>query len=320
MLLLSRLYYYSSDKFHTFLRELVTDEIMEFDTSMYFTLQEKNAYSVPDATIRQNSFKVTIETKRSDSFRIDQIKKHMESFGNEDYKILLTLSPYPLNKKSEQEIKKEVENYNAIKNLSNEKRVIHKHCTFSDIVSLIEDVLDDRDYEFHDILNDYKDYCVFCNLIKEKNRWMRAITSGISFESNLKFKLYYDPQSRGFSEHGYIGLYKQKAIRAIGRLVNIIEADYIDGKLIIKNSDEPVTEEQKTNIINAVADAKQYGWDISQNHNFFCVDNFYKTNYIKNTKNPLQRAKYFDLYKILGDSKEHTTEEIADYLRDKTWD
>lgn len=256
MLLLSTLYYFSSDKFHIFLRELVSAEILEFDTNMYFTLQEKNVNSVPDATIRQKSFKVTIETKRLDNFEVDQIKKHLESFGNEDYKILITLSPYPLKKKLEQEIKKEVENYNTTNNLLNEKRVIHKHCTFSDIVSLIEDVLDDRDYEFHDILSDYKDYCTLYNLIKEKNRWMRAVTVGISFESNFKFKLYYDPQSRGFSEHGYIGLYKQKSIRAVGRLVNIIEADYIDGELIIKNSDEPVTEEQKTNIINAIIDVK----------------------------------------------------------------
>lgn len=320
MLLFSRLYYYSSDKFHTLLRELVTEEITNFETEMVFTLQERNANSVPDATIRQNSFKVVIETKRYDSFRIDQIRNHLDSFNNEDYKILITLSPYPLNNQMKQEIKNEVDSFNITKTLINEKRALHRHCTFSDIVSLIGDVLDERDYEFQDILNDYKDYCVFCSLIKEKNRWMRAITAGVSFESNLKFKLYYDPQSRGFSEHGYIGLYKQKAIRAIGRLENIIEANYIEGQLIIKNSDDPVTEEQKLNIISAVLDAKQYGWDISLGHNFFCVDNFYETEYVKNTPYPLQRTKFFDLYKILNDNREHSTEEIAKLINQKIWE
>ena len=49
MLLLSRLYAYSSDKFFNFLKsEIFCDS---FDPQLVFNLQEKNQNSIPDATI-----------------------------------------------------------------------------------------------------------------------------------------------------------------------------------------------------------------------------------------------------------------------------
>ena len=55
MLLLSRLYSYSSDKFFRFLKsEYFSDS---FNPEIIFTLQEKSVDSIPDATITQESFK-----------------------------------------------------------------------------------------------------------------------------------------------------------------------------------------------------------------------------------------------------------------------
>ena len=57
------------------------------------------------------------------------------------------------------------------------------------------------------------------NLIPDDGNWMRAIVAGKqSLEDNLKYDFYYDQASRGYSGHGYIGLYKGKSIRAIGKL------------------------------------------------------------------------------------------------------
>ena len=38
----------------------------------------------------------------------------------------------------------------------------------------------------------------------------------------MALTLFYDQESRKFSEHGYIGLYKDKSIRAIGKLKKTI--------------------------------------------------------------------------------------------------
>ena len=42
--------------------------------------------------------------------------------------------------------------------------------------------------------------------------------SRYNFQDNMDLDLFYDQESRKFSEHGYIGLYKDKSIRAIGKL------------------------------------------------------------------------------------------------------
>ena len=66
MLLLSRLYSYSSDKFFRFLKsEFFSDG---FEPEIVFTLQEKSEESVPDATITQEGFKLVVETKCQTGF------------------------------------------------------------------------------------------------------------------------------------------------------------------------------------------------------------------------------------------------------------
>ena len=91
MLLLSRLYSYSSDKFFRFLKsEYFSDS---FNPEIIFTLQEKSVDSIPDATITQESFKIVVETKMSDWFYSEQLMRHLKSFGDEKYKVIITLAP-----------------------------------------------------------------------------------------------------------------------------------------------------------------------------------------------------------------------------------
>ena len=81
MLLLSRLYQYSSDKFFRLLKtEFFSDS---FEPEIAFNLQEKSVDSIPDATITQESFKIVVETKMSDLFDSNQLMRHLSSFGGE---------------------------------------------------------------------------------------------------------------------------------------------------------------------------------------------------------------------------------------------
>lgn len=69
----------------------------------------------------------------------------------------------------------------------------------------------------------------------------------------------------------------------------------------IISSDFAVTKLQEENIKNAIISAKKDNpsWNIDINHRFFIADKFYETNYIKDTKYPLQGTKSFDLLDIL---------------------
>ena len=102
MLLLSRLYSYSSDKFFRFLKsEYFSDS---FNPEIIFTLQEKSVDSIPDATITQEGFKIVVETKMSDWFYEDQLLRHLNSFGDEKYKVMITLAPELMDENKNEEI------------------------------------------------------------------------------------------------------------------------------------------------------------------------------------------------------------------------
>ncbi|KUO76473.1 MAG: hypothetical protein APF81_06480 [Desulfosporosinus sp. BRH_c37] len=64
LLLFSRLYNNSSDKFKRFITLLFEEiDTIDLDTTVRFSQQEEGQGSVPDGIIEQQSFKIIIETK-----------------------------------------------------------------------------------------------------------------------------------------------------------------------------------------------------------------------------------------------------------------
>ena len=73
MLLLSRLYSYSSDKFFRFLKSKYF--VASFESELVFALHEKSVDSIPDAMITQEGFKIVVETKLMDWLYSDWLSK-----------------------------------------------------------------------------------------------------------------------------------------------------------------------------------------------------------------------------------------------------
>ena len=153
MLLLSRLYSYSSDKFFRFLKsEYFADS---FEPELVFTLQEKSVDSIPDATITQEGFKIVVETKLTDWFYSDQLMRHLKSFGDEKNKIMITLASELMAEEKLADFEKQLKEYNETQTYP----VIHIKTTFEMMANAIGDVIDDRDYEMQEVLEDYLNYC-----------------------------------------------------------------------------------------------------------------------------------------------------------------
>ena len=110
MLLLSRLYSYSSDKFFRFLKLEYFSDL--FNPEIIFTLQEKSEDSIPDATITQESFKIVVETKMSNWFYEDQLLRHLNSFSDEKYKVMLTLAPELMEEGKKADFEEKLKAYN----------------------------------------------------------------------------------------------------------------------------------------------------------------------------------------------------------------
>lgn len=319
MLLLSRLYSYSPDKFFKFLKSEYFNN--SFEPELVFTLQEKSSDSRPDATITQEGFKIVVETKLTDWFYSEQLMRHLESFGNVKNKFMITLSSELMSEEKRSDFEKQLKEYNS----TQEYPVIHINTTFEKMANAISEVIDDRDYEMRDILDDYQDYCYKDKLISGADSWkqLRMQLTGTTFDFNIGNNVYYDNADRGFRPHDYLGLYKQKSVRAIGKISARITA--VETETGIKYASEfgELTEERKQMIEKAIKDAESYGYDLrTVEHRYFFVEQFYETDFKKITPGGSMGTKFFDLSEILNIpeiNKMPDTEKIAELLKDKTW-
>lgn len=317
MLLLSRFYLFSSEKFYRFLESTLFSG--QINPGLSITLQEKGEGSVPDAIISQDSFKIVVETKTSDWFYSNQLIRHLNSFSDEKYKLILTLAPESIKKNKLEEFKNKIDEVN----LTLTHKILYINATFEELANAIQETLDDRDVEMQDILDDYIDFCSSSGLISDSWKYMRVQLTGQSLDFNVKEGIYFDSNERGFRPHEYLGLYQNKSVRAIGKIVARISAE-------VKSNDEieftaevgDVTEERKEKIKRAIDFGEMKGWDLkSIKHRYFFVEKFYETDFKKNTLRAPMGSRIFDLTDVLNqkDIKLPETEEIAKLLRNKEW-
>lgn len=315
MLLLSRLYSYSPNKFFQFLKDEYFSDV-RFEPELAFVLQDKGKDSVPDATVTQPSFKLVVETKLTDWFKNKQLINHLSKFHNEEYKVLITISSELMDAKKKEKFEQELKKYNS----EHKTNILHTNTTFELLAQAVQSVLTDRDYEMQDVLDDYLDYCHSDKLIMASDAWkkMRMQLAGTTLDFNIAENVYYDNIDRGFSNHDYLSLYKQKSIRAVGKINAIVTAVLKDGKLEYNIERGELTEERKNKIDKAIEDGKQYEYVLDSTRYFF-VDKFYETDFPKITARAPMGSRMFDLTEILGVDVLPDTETIANMLRSKNW-
>ena len=319
MLLLSRLYQYSPEKFYSFLNALLGEN--EFEIAMQLQVRNNTGDSIPDAVISQKGFKIVIETKRGDQFDINQLKRHLNSFSDEESKYIITLASGFMDTETKNKFDAILQQYNQ--NPEHKIHIVHINTTFEKIASIIQDNLDDLPGEMQAILDDFIDYCYTSNLIigVDARKTLRVRAAGITFDFNTAEGVYYGPADRGFREHDYLGLYRDKAVRYIGKIVAQILAVEKDGGLIYKVEKGELTEELKDKIKKAIEDAAQYGWNDLKyiEHRYFFVDHFYETEFRKTSKGALRGTRYFDLEEVLKQKVLPSTSQIAELLSNETW-
>lgn len=314
LLLLSRLYARSPLYLETFLNDLVETGTVEIGVT--FTQQDARAeLSVPDATLVQPSLKVIVETKLHSRADVDQLKRHLSAFDDEEAQILLLVTPKEPSPDLQRELDRAVRDYNE----RHQAGVVHACTTFDRIIRSYESTLADHDYEMHELLADYKDFCLGEGLLPQDEYWMRAVPCGKTLDDNFEFGVYYQPVDRGWWYHRYIGIYKDKRIQGIGEIEDIVAAELAEGGLQVEG-DASVTPEQRRRIEGVVRRAeKRHGWDITTGTRFFLVKRFCPTDFRRTSPGGMRGAQYFDLGKILDTERLPSVEGIAIALSEKTW-
>ena len=236
----------------------------------------------------QTSFRIVVETKRNQDFNKKQLKGHLSSFRNETTKILLLLSP------------ERIDNVNVPGAI--EKDVVVMSRTFSDIVAACLAARVHENLSLQELVEDYEKYCFEANLIGNEGDRMMAVAVGYTHPENRDLRVYYEPTKRKLNKYGYIGLYWDKAIRAIGEVENIVCANLPRrGNLSIKEHNSAVSAEQKERIRKMIElTGKQRGWQIRSDCRFFLVRDFVDTSFVKTGPGGIVLKKYFSLRKVLN--------------------
>ncbi|MBQ6787099.1 MAG: hypothetical protein IJO85_05195 [Lachnospiraceae bacterium] len=158
--------------------------------------------------------------------------------------------------------------------------------------------------------------------IPDGYKWMRAIVVGTTLQDNLDLKLYYDKSERGYSEHGYIGLYKDKAVKAVGKLEKTILAVQGNGEIVfVPENGASISQDEKNRIQEAIRRSYNYGYNLENiEHRYFIVEKFIPVDFKKTSKNAIQKSKLFNLAEMFGYKEMPDIELIAKDLDGRKWE
>ena len=145
--------------------------------------------------------------------------------------------------------------------------------------------------------------------------YMKVQLASKTLDLAMSTCVYWNKEKQEFKAHDILGLYKDKSVRAIGRIVACITALKNENEASYKAEFGDLTDEREAIIKKIILERHQE----NLNHWYYFVDEFYETDFKKVTKHPLRGAKLFDLSLVLGTDDILDIKTLAEQLRHKTW-
>lgn len=314
LLLLSNLYRINPKIYELFINSILPENI-NYEVIPVFTQQKSQKEGgIIDGYIQTKATKIIIETKIAG---LDNTKKLINYCKNENLSetnILIHISDSTFDEA-------------AIKSIIGIYNFNFVSITFSELLSSLQEIADEYPFneELYRLSKDFYYYCSSMGLIKNV---FRIVPCNKSFELNEKYHLYFQPESRGYSNHQFTGIYTAKEVKYIGKVNKVFWAELKkEGKLITEkiSGNGEITSEEENRIISTIKEFPEiYGYgDISKGHIFFLFDdnNFCPTKFKKTSKYGLLGSRFFDLKLDLEieNVERLSTLEIAEKLNDITW-
>ena len=316
LLLLSNLYRINPKIYELFINSILPENI-NYQVIPVFTQQKlQKEGGIIDGHIQTKATKIIIETKVTGLDNTKKLINYCKNENSAETNILIHISDSTFDEAAIKSINQRIGIYN-FKFVS---------ITFSELLSSLQEITEEYpNEELYRLSKDFYYYCISMNLIKNI---LRIVPCNKSFELNKKYRLYFQPEFRGYSNHQFTGIYTAKEVKYIGKVNKVFLAELTkEGTLITKKilGKEEITSEEENRIINAIREFPEiyiYG-DISKGHIFFLFDDndFCPTKFKKTSKYGLLGSRLFDLKADLEieNVEKLSTLEIAEKLNDITW-
>ena len=313
LLLLQHFYKHDANRFEEFLRGLVENTI-DISVGPSFEQQINTGESVVDGQIRQKSFNLVIEAKPHGNLRSSQLKKHLRGFKEHENNLLMVITKDSLSEHEEEEYQYQLNKVSS--------KVNFCAVTYEDIILELNESVYDHELALQEILDDYEEMCQEESVISTEKYTMLVVSTGDSHDENLKYNIYYDPLGRSHNKNfRYLGLYKDKAIRAVGEVQTIVGCDLVDGQLVPTRNESrfsKLSKEQKNSIKGIIDEVDRA--NIGRDHKFFLVDNFYQMDFKKSEAGGVIRSnRYMHLNDEEGFEIDMDSKELAALLDGREW-
>ncbi len=336
LLLFSQINAMAPDIFAKVISDLIEDEdYLPIGPNFYNQITINGAKSIPDALITQEPFHLYFETKLGDFADDRQIHNHMDAIKldkkdrpGRSFLIALTRTKI---------------DHNKVTALQKKARETHDNLafiatTFARIAEIIGDVSAEFRLSVNAMLEEYKIFLAEHDLMPPSSNVMIINPCGTSFKENIKYNIYYDQPERSKKICRFSGLYKDKAVFAVGEVKAVCNAIVSnDGEVNIRDSfalpwdmKSPyvISKDWQQRIADIVCES-QYYEQYDKLVRFTIVDKFHKTNFIKTSSGGIQGHRYFtldsgdehaslDIAKIFNDGAA-SSKNVAEALSGKSW-
>ena len=317
LLLLSNLYRINPKIYELFINSILPENI-NYEVIPVFTQQKSQKEGgIIDGHIQTKPTKIIIETKITGLDNTKKLINYCKNENSAETNILIHISDSTFDEATTKSINQRIGIYNFN----------FVSITFSELLSSLQEIAEEYPFneELYRLSKDFYYYCSSMNLIKNV---FRIVPCNKSFELNEKYHLYFQPESRGYSNHKFTGIYTTKEVKYIGKVNKVFLAELTkEEKLITEkiSGNGEITNEEENRIISTIKEFPEiYGYgDISKGHIFFLFDDndFCPTKFKKTSKYGLLGSRLFDLKADLEieNVEKLSTLEIAEKLNDITW-
>ncbi|MGQ1946042.1 hypothetical protein ACT3CD_02925 [Geofilum sp. OHC36d9] len=316
LLMLSRLNDLKVDYYKDII-EKISDGSQEYYPQANFIQQVNSKRGIIDGYIEVKASKIVIETKLRQKELVSKLTKYAEVFKRDAQNQLWHLSSKCYSGKEVEEINEK------LKKDYPDTAIQFNNLTFLDLIENLEDVYSENvhDYELKLLYEDFRDYCYEENLVNDSSYKLLFVPTGFSYSWNKKYKMYFCPRNWHKQDFTYFGLYKNKSVRFISKIENVIIADFDieTKKLLVYKSRKETTERQLERLKEALI-----GYGESQNglkYYLLPEDEFYSTDFRKESKGGIQGFRYKDLKHFIDKETLDSlrVDEIAEHLKTKIW-
>jgi hypothetical protein len=158
-------------------------------------------------------------------------------------------------------------------------------------------------------------------------RWGRPVLNPTrtarkgSSRSAARWALTLTAISKSYMPHEYIGIYTQKAVRLIGRVVAIYDSEAgAGGQMQLTLVDGIERPDFRERIKGMATDSKQkLGWDLSSDMRFFCADRFLPTDFEKVSSGGIRGPLFWDISEQVEKAGADDSK-LAELLRNQKWE